>query len=592
MNNNPKITSTSYGTSRDILTFTEPIASKSVTVNSIGVVPDNDGQYRIYAGQALQFPVNARTDRQVVGSVCIDELLPNYEVVGVTQHDIVFTDVDRTENACCIVFGFVDTAKMDPYAYISQFVRDQLDGRVWYVAGAASEYIPPEPPGDELLLASLTLSGIGLVPAFDPEITDYTAGTVLGMHSWTATAQNPEATVEGALNQIVWPENEQRQFGAGINRVWITVRHPEMGSRMYSITVIYTPPSGRLTDWQIANVLWRPPFSADVQDYLGTATESWFTMTAQAESPTAQVKLLVDDPELGDYREVMPGARTDFPVQGTNYLRVAVINGGIETVYQNFVQWDGYPELRREVNTYDELVEAIAEDSVTHIDIESDFELTQTITVNRRVIISGSGRVLWYNGLAQDGFIITANEVQINGLAIQMRDNGTGWEGNYAIQVYRASYVTLRDIVFAGEDAGLLVNGAEVMLGGKIVFTNDEFGGVEVSGQYQEDDIDPENPWTFARLTLLPDCDIQMQNEQPHRPAIWTIDEQFEGLELFEWPDMSIPEPIPAGTGNNVVDEDGRLYRAYAYWLDENPEKGRFMYYYTDAENVPLPPWG
>lgn len=137
--NSSKMITTEYNSGRDILTFVRPFAALSVIVAGTGVPadPDVNGQFKIYAGQALQAPAGMPwTDRQTALTLCTGAPDSGNEIVGVTQHDIIFDAVTDEENANCIIFGFVDPQKMDPaVAAIPAEVRAALDGKVWFIDG-------------------------------------------------------------------------------------------------------------------------------------------------------------------------------------------------------------------------------------------------------------------------------------------------------------------------------------------------------------------------------------------------------------------------------------------------------------------------
>lgn len=135
--NNSTVTTTTYGSKRDILCFTHPKAAIGVRVNATGVSAGADGKVRILAGQALQGQAGSLwTDRQTVLSLATGTPTVGNEIYGVTQHDIVFPEGGGIVNANCIFFGFIDPQKMDPSVNtIPAEVRTALEGKVWFIDG-------------------------------------------------------------------------------------------------------------------------------------------------------------------------------------------------------------------------------------------------------------------------------------------------------------------------------------------------------------------------------------------------------------------------------------------------------------------------
>lgn len=110
-----------------------------------------------------------------------------------------------------------------------------------------------------------------------------------------------------------------------------------------------------------------------------------------------------------------------------------------------------------EVNSIGGLIAALNDTTKTTININADFETTEKILVNRSLIINGKGHKITFTG------------------------DDAGWQGNYVLQVYGTTGVTINNLKMTGADGGLLVNSSAVTLTGTIDVSGNEFGGIEVS---------------------------------------------------------------------------------------------------------------
>jgi hypothetical protein len=128
--NNTGVTVQKAEAKRDILFATNPVVAIGVIVNADGLTADTNGVKKILAGQALGGTTSALTDRQTELSLATDSTAQ-----GVTQHDIIFPVGKTTANANMIIFGFVDTNKMEPAAAPSTNVISALKGAVTFVDG-------------------------------------------------------------------------------------------------------------------------------------------------------------------------------------------------------------------------------------------------------------------------------------------------------------------------------------------------------------------------------------------------------------------------------------------------------------------------
>ena len=137
-------------------------------------------------------------------------------------------------------------------------------------------------------------------------------------------------------------------------------------------------------------------------------------------------------------------------------------------------------------NAFDTLEKAVAQAQAlgkeTTITLLSDLQLEQTVEIHAdQLTLLGKGHTLTYAAGVKDGIqIVQRQGVVLENLTVKMQDETGKWNGSYGIQAYESD-VTLNNITATGADAGILVNGAAVKLGGIVDVSGNEFGGIEVS---------------------------------------------------------------------------------------------------------------
>ena len=140
-------------------------------------------------------------------------------------------------------------------------------------------------PSNDAKLSDLMLSGITLMPAFDPATTEYTAEVEEALETTTveATATHPSATVEGT---------GERSLSAGPNTIDVTVTAEDGTSQTYTVTV--TLPSSSDATLQmlaLSGITLSPAFDPATTAYTATvdALETT-TVEAMATHPNATVE--------------------------------------------------------------------------------------------------------------------------------------------------------------------------------------------------------------------------------------------------------------------------------------------------------------
>ncbi len=154
--------------------------------------------------------------------------------------------------------------------------------------------------------------------------------------------------------------------------------------------------------------------------------------------------------------------------------------------------------------------------------------LTSAVHIRNNVHIIGNGSKLEFTSLdgeeKNSAVIVFADGVIIEGLTVKTVRNEEKWTGAYAVQVYDAKNVTLRNVTLTGGDAALLVNGSQVTLEGTIDVSGNAFGGIEVSKGELLD--------TNGKLIIAEGAIIRNDNESATQPTIWIEGDGTEGHPL------------------------------------------------------------
>lgn len=129
MLNNTGITKKTAVTPNQILMFTDPQVSVSITVDNTGISAGDDGKKIIKAGTPVTGDLTARGTAFTKASTT--EGVSN--AVGVLLHDVDVTAGDN--NATLLIFGFVDLTKLDTATaeLITTEVKTALKGGVAFL---------------------------------------------------------------------------------------------------------------------------------------------------------------------------------------------------------------------------------------------------------------------------------------------------------------------------------------------------------------------------------------------------------------------------------------------------------------------------
>lgn len=131
----------------------------------------------------------------------------------------------------------------------------------------------------------------------------------------------------------------------------------------------------------------------------------------------------------------------------------------------------------RTVKTEEELKNAVADSTVSEIVLGDDIETLGKINITRNLTLDGNGHSITYVGK----FFETPDSEGSDDNTIWSKKSSDGTAGAvYVIQVYKAN-VEIKDIVLAGGNRGLGINGSVVTLDGTIGFVNNGFQDIELS---------------------------------------------------------------------------------------------------------------
>ncbi len=193
---------------------------------------------------------------------------------------------------------------------------------------------------------------------------------------------------------------------------------------------------------------------------------------------------------------------------------------------------------------YDEdtLKAAIGNRDIDKISLSEDIQTHEKINITRDLSIDGNNHTIRYSGTFKGG------------------NDKTVWDSIYVIQVYRAN-VTIKDIKLTGGNAGLLVNGAEVKLEGKIDLSGNGWGGIEVAKGIGVTDT--------PMLALDKKTELINTDETPNKPTIW-VPNDTEGAVLM------------VGNIKKIIEPDTKLeIEEYQELFNINPETGDKIIWYS-----------
>lgn len=129
------------------------------------------------------------------------------------------------------------------------------------------------------------------------------------------------------------------------------------------------------------------------------------------------------------------------------------------------------------VKTEEELKNAVADSTVSEIVLGDDIEILGKINITRDLTLDGNGHSITYVGK----FFEKLDSEGSDDNTIWSKKSSDGTAGAvYVIQVYKAN-VEIKDIVLAGGNRGLGINGSVVTLDGTIGFVNNGFQDIELS---------------------------------------------------------------------------------------------------------------
>lgn len=189
---------------------------------------------------------------------------------------------------------------------LSDGQQDSSIGTVSYSATIA------EPLSDNCNLATLTVTGATISPAFSPSTTNYTAAVAFEVSSLgiAATAEDDGATVS-ISNPYLIP--------GATTLIQVTVTAENGTKKVYNISVFreqdpdYVPSSNaELESLTVQGYPLSPAFAPDVTQYY-----IWLPYEVDSVSISAEAADAKATCTIGDSTNLTPGARTDIPVTVT-----------------------------------------------------------------------------------------------------------------------------------------------------------------------------------------------------------------------------------------------------------------------------------
>ena len=165
------------------------------------------------------------------------------------------------------------------------------------------------------------------------------------------------------------------------------------------------------------------------------------------------------------------------------------------------------------ITNEDELMEALANEDITTIELENDLEDISGFVIDRPMNFEGNEYQMTFKEFELKGITIISDDVVLNNVSVALTDE-IGWQGSYGVHVYNSKNVVLNNYTGMNADAALLVNASEVELTGITNVSNNEFGGIEVSKGIGED---------LENSVLTISGTIVNETEAYALPTVWVI---------------------------------------------------------------------
>ena len=167
-----------------------------------------------------------------------------------------------------------------------------------------------------------------------------------------------------------------------------------------------------------------------------------------------------------------------------------------------------------EVDNEEDLYKYLEGSEVTEVKLMNDIKTTHKINVTSDKVIDGNGYKIIYAGTFKGG--VTDNKQWGSDAAYPY--NGCV----YVIQAYDAN-VTIKNITLTGGNVGLGINGANVVLEGKIDVSGNGYGGIELTKGASQTLSVPS--LTMNNVTLVNDSETETT------PTLWTDNLTTEEVE-------------------------------------------------------------
>lgn len=276
-------------------------------------------------------------------------------------------------------------------------------------------------------------------------------------------------------------------------------------------------------------------FNVDIKsnDYTGTNVYEKITITNKdnilkvEEYDDEWVEATIESDVVESDNYILEDSNNNYQItfkdEGIVKLKYEIIDASREEVLATTTKT--FDVSIKEVSNLEELKSVIANEFGAFkltADIDS---IDETITIPYTVRIDGNNHKLVFNELERvngtaSGLVLTGNDSNISNLEVSMTKKD-GWQGNYAIQVYNATGVLLKDVAANNADAGILVNSSTVTIDGTTTLNGNEFGGIEISKGSAEGlakgKLIRYKDTTTKQITGL----ISMDNEATNRPVVW-----------------------------------------------------------------------
>lgn len=246
-------------------------------------------------------------------------------------------------------------------------------------------------------------------------------------------------------------------------------------------------------------------------------------VNANADELSAETKLKLSVKTPASLKKALneqAGAKVISDKTAGGYSKITSIDGTekeIKGIARTYNESLGEAVVPTKIVDLASLKQALA-DGVTSIALEDSIISDEKIVLSGVEKFDGNGNIITFTQSGQN--LVATSDCVIENLVVVNEGDHTKWDSTYGLQLYNGDFI-VRDCLFTGCNAGLLVNSSTAKLEGTIEVSDNTFGGIEVS---KSSGLDKESVLDLNGAVLV------NTSEEYAKPTIWTDGEKASVL--------------------------------------------------------------